>query len=37
MISIPDGEHGLPGVDRQLIDQTYRAAIEFIKQHVDGR
>ncbi len=37
LISIPDGEHGLPGVDRQIIDQTYRAAIEFIKQHVDGR
>jgi acetyl esterase/lipase len=34
LISVPGGEHGLPGIDRQIIDENYRQAIEFIDQHV---
>lgn len=37
LISVPDGEHGLPGVDRKIIDENYRAAIEFIEKHVEKR
>jgi len=37
LISIPDGEHGLPGVDRKIIDENYRAAIEFIETHLEKR
>lgn len=37
LISVPGGEHGLPGVDRKIIDENYRAAIEFIEKHVQKR
>lgn len=34
LVSIPDGEHGLGGGDRQLIDQAYQAAFEFVDLHM---
>ncbi len=37
LISVPGGEHGLPGVDRKVIDENYRAAVEFIEKHLQGR
>lgn len=37
LISVPDGEHGLPGVDRKIIDDNYRAAIEFIQSHLNKK
>ncbi len=35
LISIPNGEHGLAGADRQEVDEAYRAAIKFVRQHLD--
>ena len=35
LISVPNGEHGLPGVDRKIIDGNYRLAIEFIEKYVN--
>jgi acetyl esterase/lipase len=35
LISVPGGEHGLPGVDRKIIDENYRAAIEFIEKCIE--
>jgi acetyl esterase/lipase len=37
LISVPGGEHGLPGVDRKIIDENYRAVIEFIEAHLQKR
>ncbi|HEY2253493.1 MAG TPA: alpha/beta hydrolase [Planctomycetaceae bacterium] len=37
LISIPGGEHGLPGVDRKIIDENYRVAVEFIEKHTEKR
>jgi len=37
LISVPGGEHGLPGIDRQIIDENYRQAIEFIAAHVEKK
>ena len=37
LISIPEGEHGLPGVDRKIIDENYRVAVEFIERHLAAR
>jgi dipeptidyl aminopeptidase/acylaminoacyl peptidase len=37
LISVPGGEHGLPGVDRKIIDENYDAAIEFIENHIQKR
>ena len=37
LISVPGGEHGLPGIDRKIIDENYRQAIEFIEQHVEKK
>lgn len=34
LITIPDGEHGLGGGDPDRIDQAYRSAVEFVKQHL---
>jgi acetyl esterase/lipase len=34
LIGIPGGEHGLPGIDKQIIDENYRQAIEFLETHV---
>jgi acetyl esterase/lipase len=36
LISVAGGEHGLPGMDRKIIDENYRQAIEFIDQHVEN-
>jgi acetyl esterase/lipase len=35
LISVPDGEHGLPGADRRAVDEAYRVAIDFIRKRVD--
>jgi acetyl esterase/lipase len=35
LISVPGGEHGLPGIDRRTIDDNYRQALEFIEVHVE--
>jgi acetyl esterase/lipase len=35
LITIPNGEHGLAGGDKKLIDDAYRDAIEFIKARLD--
>jgi dipeptidyl aminopeptidase/acylaminoacyl peptidase len=37
LISVPEGEHGLPEIDRKIIDDNYRQAIEFIESHVARR
>ena len=37
LISVPKGEHGLPGIDKQIIDENYRQAIEFIEGHVEKK
>jgi acetyl esterase/lipase len=37
LISIPNGEHGLAGADRKAVDDAYRAAIEFVRQHLDSK
>jgi acetyl esterase/lipase len=34
LLSIPGAEHGLAGADRQITDEAYRSAIEFIKEHL---
>ncbi len=35
LITIPGGEHGLGGGDKDLIDASYRDAMAFIKKHLD--
>lgn len=35
LISVPDGEHGLPGIEKNTIDGIYRDAIEFVAKHVE--
>jgi acetyl esterase/lipase len=37
LISIPGGEHGLAGVERQEVDATYRQAVEFLKKRLASR
>ena len=32
---VPGAKHGLPEIDRRIIDENFRQAIEFIEQHVD--
>lgn len=35
LINLPGAEHGLPGLDKKIIDETYGAAIEFIARHLE--
>lgn len=35
LITIPGGEHGLAGGDKNLIDQSYLEAIAFIRRHLE--
>lgn len=35
LIGIPGGEHGLAGVDPQVVDQTNQQAIEFLQKHLE--
>ncbi len=37
LISIPNGEHGLAGADRQAVDEAYRAAIQFVRRRLDSK
>lgn len=37
LISIPDAEHGLPGIDPKIKDGIYRDAFEFIEAHLQKR
>ena len=34
LMSIPEGEHGLPGADPRTVDEAYRTAIDFLRKHV---
>ena len=34
LVSIENGEHGLGGGDPEAIDAAYRAALEWVQQHV---
>ena len=37
LISIPKAEHGLEGGDRQQIDDAYRDAFAFLREHLDRK
>lgn len=37
LISIPNGEHGLAGINRTTVDATYREAVMFIKQQLASK
>ncbi len=37
LISVPNGEHGLAGADRQAVDDAYRAAIAFVRRHLEKK
>jgi dipeptidyl aminopeptidase/acylaminoacyl peptidase len=34
LISVPDGEHGLAGVEDRIVDSAYRKAFAFIDQYL---
>ncbi len=36
-LSIPKGEHGLAGADRQRVEEAYQAAVAFLRKHLDER
>jgi acetyl esterase/lipase len=37
LISVPEGEHGLPGVDRGVIDGIYRDVAAFLQKHLEPK
>jgi len=37
LISVPEGEHGLPGVDRGVIDGIYRDVRAFLHEHFETK
>lgn len=37
LISVPEGEHGLPGIDLGVIDGIYRDVASFLKKHLATR
>lgn len=36
LVSIPNGEHGLGGGDRKLINKAYSSALAFVNRHIRG-
>ena len=36
LIDVPHAEHGLAGADPQAVDDAYRAAIQFVRLHLDS-
>jgi acetyl esterase/lipase len=36
-VSLPRGEHGLAGADPQQVQDAYRAAVAFLRRHLDGK